>query len=413
MADEYKNDLNDDAAGLPDSEDDITATLREEMGKLSDDDENDADSGGFDAPLEDEEIKSRDTVEEEDGIKRVQAARDNKDAPAAKKEDTHKGEKPAEEAEPKNKDASPSGGNGEEDTKDEDGDKSKSTVATGDEYTAAIEGLPATVQERIKAQQSEHDAVMAPLKGREKQLEALGVQPKDAMQWFVNVNDYAMRDPAGYMAWVVGQSTGGDAEKAEEVLKGAAEKLGYKIEKDTGATEDDDPFMSDRERQLIQENQQLRANQQQQAQFGPDSPQEQSRRSVIEVVSEVNDQGQPLRPHFEKLQPMILAIVKQQVDTTGKPMTADDLRSAYGQAELAHPDTREEATNRLIEAKSAAQNKPNMPEKGEQNAAATAKSKAASTKIIDGPGQGAGRQPAAADADLSLEGFLRKQMQAK
>lgn len=380
MADEF--DIEDEDTGLPDGEDDLTATLREQIGKISAEDGDD-DDGGFDAPLDDDAIEQRKVVNEEDGVKRIQEARDKKSAP---------------EKTPKAK------------ASDKDQAKDAQPAVTDDEYTAAIGGLPAAVQERIKAQKADYDAVMAPFKGRERQFEAMGIQPKDAVEWFVNVNDYAQRDPAGYMAWVVGQASGGDSAKTEEVLQAAAAKLGYRVERDTGSDEDDeDEFMSDRERELLEENRRLKAAQQPQPQFGPDSPAEQSRRDVMAVISEVDAQGNPLRPHFETLQPMILEIVKRQVQETGRAMTQDDLRSAYEQAELAHPTTRDVALQRLIDQRSAAQAGFNVPQRGQQDAASLARAKNASTKIIDGPGQGAGPQPAAEDASLDLEAFLRKQ----
>jgi hypothetical protein len=404
--------IDDDAAGLPDSEDDLSATLREEMGKLSGGEGDEDDNGGFDAPLDESAIEPRSTVEEEEGVKRVQDARDKATTTAGKAAADPKPEDKADPLKDKTPDPKPQA-DPKADPKPEDKpeakDAPKDAPSVSDEdYAAAIGGMPEGVRSRIEAERADYQAVMAPFKGREKELETLGIQPKDAVAYFVNVNDYAQRDPAGYVAWVVGQTSGGDTAKAEEFLKGAAAKLGYKVEKDTGTAEDDDPFMSDRERELIEENRRLKAAGTTQPEYGPDTPQEQSRRAVMDVIAESGADGQPLRPHFEKLQPTILAIVKAEVAASGKPMDADSLRRAYEQAELAHPDTREAATQRLIAAQSAAQPAADVA-KPNQNAASVAKAKAASTKIIGGPGQGAGPQPAE-DADLGLEAFLRKQM---
>ncbi len=410
--------IDDDAAGLPDSEDDLSATLREEMGKLSGGEGEDDDNGGFDAPLDEDAIEPRSTVEEEEGVKRVQDARDKATTTAGKAAADPKPDdkaKPAtdKDADPKPQDAPKADAKAEDkptgEQKTDDKNTPKDAPAVSDEdYAAAIGGMPEGVRTRLEAERADYQAVMAPFKGREKELETLGIEPKDAVAYFVNVNDYAQRDPAGYVAWVVGQTSGGDTAKAEEFLKGAAAKLGYKVEKDVGGEEDDDPFMSDRERELIEENRRLKAANTPQQQYGPDTPQEQSRRTVMNLISEAGPDGQPLRPHFEKLQPTILAIVKAEVAASGQPMTAESLAKAYDQAELAHPDTREAATQRLIAAQSAAQPAADVA-KPNQNAAAVAKAKAASTKIIGGPGQGAGPQPAE-DADLGLEAFLRKQM---
>lgn len=417
--------FDDDTAGLPDGEDDLTATLRDEMGKLSSE-HGDDDNGGFDAPLENDSIKSKDVVGEEEGIKRIQDAKDNDSAPSAKKnepdldadgkpveakpDDPLADGKPAPKAEaddptadtkpePKASDDS-SGGDPEADI----------AVASDDDYKSAIGGLSPSVQKRIAQERQAYDDVMAPFKGREAQLEALGIDTKGAVKWFVDTNDYAQRDPGGYLAWVVNQASHGDTAKVEKVLQDAASKLGYKVEKDTGdasGDDDDDPFMSDRERELLEENRQLKAGQSQPVQdYGPDSQAEKGRRAVQEVISEVGEDGMPMRPNFELLQPTILAIVKAEVQASGVPMTAESLREAYNQAELAHPQTRADATQRLL----AAQPQPDVAQQAEKNAAALAKAKTASKKIIDGSGQSASHQPAKTDPDMGITDFLRSQM---
>jgi len=410
----------DDAAGLPDDEDDLTAALRANLSKMDDDDAEE-DNGGFDAPLDESKIESRDTVSEEDGVKRVQEARDKATSAAGKKakdeedeDDPLKqdGEKPkakapAAAAEPKADDKG-----AETPDPNQTPEVREKQLADDAAYEAAIGGLSEDVRNRIQAEREEYQGVMAPFKGREDQLKALGVDKKDAVAWFVNVNDYAQRDPAGYAAWAISQTSNGDAQKVEEVLKNAAEKLGYSIQKSSGPDDDDDdPFMSDRERELLEENRRLKGAQAPVQDYGPDSQQEVGRRAVMEVITEADESGQPVRPHFDKLQPMILNIVKQEVAATGRPMTADSLRKAYEQAELAHPETRDAATERLLEArKFAAQGNPDVAKRNNKDAAATARAKAASSKIIDGPGQGASRQTATEDADMGLEAFLRKQM---
>lgn len=410
--------IDDDAAGLPDDEDDLTATLRSTLSELSasSGETDEEDDGGFNAPLDDGTIEARETVTEEDGVKRVQEARDKATSAAAKKGEEDDpldlGEKKKAPAASPNADEKP-----KEATEQNDAAKQEEpakALASDDDYNSAIGGLSEGVRNRIQSEREEYLSVMAPFKGREEQLKTLGVEPKGAVEWFVNVNDYAQRDPAGYAAWAINQTSGGDATKVEAFLKGAAEKLGYTISKAEAASDDDDddPFMSDRERELLEENRRLKGAQQAQApDYGPDSQAEVARRSVMDVIAEQGPDGNPLRPHFETLQPLIVQIVKDQVQRTGKPMDAASLAKAYEQAELAHPETREAATERLIESrKFAAQGNVNVTEQNDKRAAATARAKAASSKIIDGPGQGASRQPAKEDANMGLEDFLRSQL---
>lgn len=404
----------DGVAKLPE-DDELSSTLRQEFDKLEGDDLKEEDDGGFDAPLEEGDIKSRDAVSEEDGIKRVQEAKDKASAPEKAKPKAEEEAKPAAKSPEGEKKKTPDPAAKEAEV--EDKSKTPAEPASDDDFNAAISGLPEGVKTRIEAERAEYAEIMAPFKGQEERLAAIGQTPKTAVDFFVRTNDYAQRDPAGYMAWFVSQGVGGgDAAKAETILKDAATKLGYKIEKDAGPSaseEEDDPFMSDSERAARKELAETKARlaaveQGGQPEFGPDSAAERSRRTVQEVITEVDSEGQPLRPHFEKLQPTILAIVKEEVARTQQPMTSDQLRKAYEQAELAHPDTREAALQRIIAKKSAAQPGPDV-QKQQEDAARVAKAKQASTQIIDGPGQGASPQPAK-NADIGLEAFLRQQM---
>ena len=437
MAD--KDDLimdGDDDAGasfIKSEDDDISAALRSAMDDGEAGDDNQDDDGGFNAPLDDDDIKSRDTVDEEEGVKRVREASDGTSKKKAeddkggeegkkteddtslkgKKPDADDGGKKLDESKPKDDD--PKEGDNEAEPKEPDGQKKE---FSDDEYNAAISSLPQAARDRLDAERAEFSEIMAPINAQKDLLEARGVEPKDAVKWLANINDYANRDPQSYAAWFISQATGGDADKAEALLKGAAEKLGYKIEKSEAQSDDgddDDPFMSDRERELSQKlraaEAKLQSGQPDPMQnVGPDSPQEQNRRIVQDVITEVGSDGAPVRPHFDKLQPMMLQIVRQDV-AKGNPMTKESLAAAYEQAELAHPDTRQSATQRLLDAqRNDAQPAEDVGKQGEENAASLEKSKNASKKIIDGPGQGAGSAPAKTDPNVGLEDFLRQQM---
>lgn len=411
-----KDDFEEDAAaGLPDKEDDITKSLREEFDKIEDEEEEN-DNGGFDTPLDDDAIEKSAAVNEEDGVKILQEARDRDIKPASdeKKPETETAKKEeAPDAKAKTPDATEKAEEKAADSKDDskgEGDdegagKQPAQQLTDEEYSAAIGALPEPVRQKIAAVEQEYNELMAPFKGREAELE--GSTPKDAVAYFVKLNDYAKRDPAGYLSWVVQQGAGDDKAKTKAVLEAAAANLGYKIEEADADDDDIDPFETEKERELRLENERLKGGKTQTKTFGPDSPEEVSRQTVMSVINEVDSTGNLVRPHFQKLENMVLAIVKEDA-AAGKAMTKESLADAYERAELAHPDTRDEAAEKLLAKKSAAQGHSNVEQKG-QNNAAIERSKTASNKIIDGPGQGAGRQPAKDTSDLSLEEFLNQE----
>lgn len=415
MADEDNNPLEDeDTFGLADGEDDLTKTLREQFEKGGKSDAGqDEDDAGLSAPLKEDDSAKVDPVSEDEGEKRLQKAKDAKPETEAK---------PKAEAE-KSKDEKPESA---PDTKAEtEGEKpaDKTPAEISDEdYAKAIEGMPENVRSRVRATQDRLDNIVKPLTARQAELDQLGTTVDGAVGFFLNLHDYAGRDPGGYLAWVVGEVSGDNQEAREAILKKAAEYHGYTLAKAEanpgGADDEDDPFMSDKERQqrdrireLEAENAQFRNGGHRAPQIGPDSPGEVARRAVQNFISEIDDKGHPLHPHFDKLQPIMLNMFQQR----GGGVTMESIREIYEQAELVHPETRQAALDRMIAAKSAAPSEKDVRQQAQKDAEATAKAKAASTKIIDGPGQGAGRQPATHDADVPLEQFLGnlydKQMQ--
>ena len=83
----------------------------------------------------------------------------------------------------------------------------------------------------------------------------------------------------------------------------------------------------------------------------------------------------------------------------------DGLKVACEAAELSHPDTRDSARAPIF----AAQAPRAVQQPSTNTAAKLASAKAASSKIIDGPGQGATRQTAGDDDfNLSIAQVLRK-----
>lgn len=417
-----KTDDDDDIEFLAgaDQDDDITAQLRaalEDGGEGEDDDG----SGGFEIPLDDDNTKDRETISEEDGTKRIEKARYAK--PAATKVDKTGSE--SEEGKEGDKakgelpdDAAAAGGDAPADADKgaKPGDERAEDVdrASDEDLAKAIESLSPGVRKRIAEDREALGKIMAPLRGREAELEARGVDAAGAMQWFLNVNDYAGREPGNYAAWALQQSVAGDATKLEAEFKKTAAALGFKVERAApagGEDEDDDPFMTDRERELAAENRRLRAAQQGEAtpQIGPDAPEERTRRIVLDVMTETGADGLAKYPHFDVLMDHVTQILGDKVQKTGTSMTRDDLIEAYETAELAHPKTRQAALDRLIAARSAAQKDAGVREGVKKQTAAAAKAESASSKILDGPSHGANRQPADEDADLGLEDFLRKQ----
>ncbi len=268
---------------------------------------------------------------------------------------------------------------------------------------------------RYDAQMSQSAGITTLFNERKAELEGFGVTADQAVRNLVGINDYANRNPSEYMTWFAQRMTGGDAAKQEQLLKGVVEKLGYKIEKAQPEAQDDaedDPFMSDSERQLREELKQLRAQnaarQQPAPEIGPDSPQERLRQDVIGVINEAGPDGQPLRPHFQKLQPVISAIIQQKraVNPTA-PMGRAELVAAYEQAVMSDPELGKAEIERQVQERIAAQTSANVQEQVQRSAAAAQKAGNAS-KLIDRPGQSATTRPATGNADpnMGIRDFL-------
>lgn len=393
--------------GLPDGDDDLSSTLREQLAKMKDGEDDDHE--GFAAPLDEDDAPSKDRVSEEDGTRRLADHRDGKrvadpddEDGKAKDQPTPPGGKPAPAAdttEGKKPEDAPA------DPEAETGKPADVPAATDEEYNAAVSALPPAIQARLTQQQTAYGEMMKPFQGREALLQERGVTAAQATEWLVNVEDYARRDTPGYLAWAVNEFTGKDPAKTEEVLAAAAKKLGFTVSRDVPAESDDDLFMTDREKELLAENNRLKAAQQPAEDFGPDSAAERQRRDVMTVISELGPDNQPVRPHFNLLMPAISGLIQQKVAATGQPATMDDVKEAYEAAELANPQTRDAARARIL----AAQTPPPVQQPSGQAKAASAQRAENASKIIDGGGQGSSR-PAQADADLPLEDLIRMQL---
>jgi len=404
MAKDQENDVDEDI--IPD--DPLTATLRDALDKAEADstDDDQDESGGFDAPIEDADIEKREVMTEEEGTDAIQKARDGTkfktdEATAPKSEEKNVGGKPdgkAVEAEEADK-----GDEADSEAGDKPDDKAADVDLTDESYAAEIAKMPNNVQERIKSYQ----AIAEPFKGREAEFEGFGKTPAEVVRSLVQINDYAQRDPSDYAAWAIQQTTGNDPEKIQKVITEAAEKLGFRVTKEDGP-DLDDPFLTDKERELMEENAALRASAgaENGPVVGPNAPENQMRQIALDFINEVGADGQPVRPDYETLHPLITQIVAQQ-KAAGVQITKDVLQEAYTQAEFMNPDTREAAALRLAAQKNSAQPKTDVLKQDQQNAAKVRRAKDASSKIIDGPGQGTSRQPAK-DSDLSIDALLKK-----
>ena len=419
----------------PVDDNELSKAIRESFQAYDDDAGFDDDDGGFGSSLDDDAIGGDvSRVDEEEGRQKIQKARDKvftgaddplKDDGKPKVEGKPKPDTKKDEDDPlgiKSKNVKTGVANNTEGNDDgAKGDEGSAEIAAEDvddaAYKEAIDGLPESIRNRITKETAEASEVMSAFSGQEDQLKALGTDAKGAAKFFAQTHDYANRDPQGYMAWFTQQVSGSDPTKVEAILKGAAAKLGYDVTKSSSTDDDDDdPFMSESERQIIAENRALKAQLEQSTnksaipEFGPDSPMEVGTRNLTSFISEVNENGDPAHPNFSLLKEKITMIVADQVKKNGDGMvTKEILKDAYSQAELMHPETRQSALQRMIDQeKNAAQRADHVAQVESNNAAAQQKSKAASTKILDGAGQRTVRQPAEDDQNLSISELLRR-----
>lgn len=362
-----------------------------------------ADDGGDDAvfsgPVKEKETA---TVSVEDGLDLVSKVTTER---GVKRRTDALGEDDA----PKGEDSQP--GAGAEDPASESAasepvDPSSPPEAT--DLDTLLEGLDDDRRGKIAARVKDADEVMALFKGREAQLEQLGVSAKDVMARLLYYHEYANSKPVEYLAYATAQLA---PDKAQEVLIAAAEKLGLKL---TAA--DDDPFEDEEVKRLRAENRALRG---QRLDFGPDAEAAAAAEAaqrvdpakvIADVASEKNPDGTPKRPLWNKFVANIATKAKAVRESTGRVVTAADLAQFYDEEERelraalgqpapapAHPA-----------ATPAAQPAAPVAGGGTKKAAPSAsvdRAKAAS-KSIDGTGQGASRRPAP-NPDASLEDVLR------
>jgi len=259
-----------------------------------------------------------------------------------------------------------------------------------DDYTTLLDGLPDDRKGVLRDRLTAADEVLGVFKGREAELQALGVTPVQAMTELVNINAYARRAPDQYIAWAATQF--GDA---AEVLGKAAEHLGLKVV----PIQEDDPFEDPEIKEMKAKLAQYEG--QQRIPLGPDAPQHRAQTELEAFTAKA--------PHFQAVAEEVAARATRHVAKTGQPATIADIKRFYeaevmamGLAQAEQPDLPAAQSTPAAQA-----TQPVAQQAQKQSAAPTGdvqRAKAAS-KSLDGSGQGAGRRPAL-DPDASIENIL-------
>lgn len=394
-----EDDLNEEEAK---EEDEYRAKMRELIQGAREEAEAEDDAGGFESPLE--PATPVDTVGEEEG--RDLAYKANNRGPDGKF--LKKGDESA--------DAAPAGDDAGKPPSADAGDTAKaqsSKVADASAGQADDDAALATMSQadllagfdpkraaEVTRRMADSDEVLSIFKGQEDVLKAQGFdKPAAAVKRLLYLNEFARKQPDEYIAWAVGEI---DKESAGDILGKAAKRLGYTLTKDDdGSEDDDDDYDDDRTRQLKKENAELRRQQQATQQFGPDAPQhtavQQISNQLSTFIGERDESGAPKRPLWNQLAPMITAQAGDMARKLGRAVTFEELDGIYSGLEqqirtsIGMPDT------------SAAQKKDPVPD---QKASKAAPQPKAASKMIDGDGQGASRQPALGP-DASIRSTLK------
>lgn len=273
-------------------------------------------------------------------------------------------------------------------------------AAADDPYADFITGLPEDKQTEVRSRLKERDDLLAIFKGHEAELTRFGTTPAQHVTELVKLNQYASKNPAEYLAWAA-HNLGGP--KAEELLAGAAAKLGLKVVPD----EEVDEFEDEAVKAIKKENRELKARNRT-LDFGPNLSAQApvTPDDIGRFMNEANPDGSLKRPGFGDFGPGIARLAKEHLEKTGKPATFEDLDGFYRQfAGAAQPAT---APKPAPAPTPAAQ--PAPPVSGDQQKKAAAKASVerakAASKSIDGTGQGASRRPALSE-ESSLEDTLK------
>lgn len=379
------------AADFDDDEgDDIADAIRAAMGEDTDED----DDGGLDADFSD--AGGEDTISASEADEMAEQAALDRKAPAEKdKPEEGKAEGGADAKAESEKDEA-----GEGETATEEEGEREAPDLTAMDLPSLVEGLPDDRKAEIARRMQESSRILAPFQTPEVKadLERTGATPEQAVERFVQLHRFASANPGEYMAWVARQT----GDKAEEVFTKAAEVLGYKIARaDEG---EDDVFEDDTTKQLRQQVRDLEARLNGQQPIGPDSPEFQSQWQAQRAAQEIQSwstatdpvTGQPLRPHWDYVAPVVAQRAAQVREQTGQPISFEQLQALYN-------DAVQEMGQRF--GGNAAQPAQPAQQPPQQDAAAAEKARRAS-KSVDGSGQSASRRPAL-DPDADLESVIR------
>ena len=260
--------------------------------------------------------------------------------------------------------------------------------AAPDDLSELLAGLDEAKREAVAGRVKAADSVLALFKGREADLAAYGATPESAMKDLIEINSYARKNPAEYLAWAATQFGDG-----AELLGKAAERLGLKVV--PAQQDDEDPFEDPKIAEMRAELAALKGQKPQL--LGPNDPVHRAQQEIEAFAS--------ARPDFKNLGPHIAAMAQSQAQQTGKPVTLADVERFYTAAKAAFG--RLDGAESAAPVTSAAQQPAPVKSVGSKAAPgpdAIARAKAAS-RSLDGSGQGAGRRPAL-DPNASIEDAL-------
>lgn len=154
-------------------------------------------------------------------------------------------------------------------------------------------------------------------------LNMMGLNEDQAVRQLLTLNDYARKDPAGYIKWV--------AEQANVDLAGLA---GNGQNQDDELTDPETRALKKEIATLRDQVQQLGGTVKEQQ----TSQQQQSAQAVQNTIQEFrqaqDESGNPKHPHFDKVEAHMAALLSQGA--------ASNLQDAYDQAVWANPETRKQ-----------------------------------------------------------------------
>ena len=385
-------------------DDDPNADLRAILDNaLASGGEDEPDDGGLDAPLpedtgRDKLISSKKAAEIADELS-IQRSRPDRVAP--EKDSAPPAEdKPAEEA--AKADQPPA----DAEAKPED----KPADITALDAAALLEGVDPTKAGEITRRLTEVQPLRDLYDRHREELAAHGSTPAEAMGRLVDINRYAMANGAEYLAWFAGNVL--PADQREAALTKAVAPFGYKLVKEDVAAVDeallaDDEFDDDSTkrlkataREMAQKLKDAAQNQPAVQIPGPDSPAVRAERDLRAWVDEKDATGQPLRPLFETLSPVISAKAAEQLRATGKPVTTADLTRIYND----EVTLLRQRIGVPVTSAAPAQQAAVDPAKKAADAAEAARK---ASKSVDGSGQGASRRPAAAGPNDDIRAIVQ------